>query len=175
MGTTVLLRSRSAQALGVLMVVVAALGLGVSAFDGLAALVHLAAPLTLFGLLGWAAFWQPHVEVSDGGITVANTLRTVEVPWPAVQQVDGRYGLRLVTAYGPVVAWAAEAPAGRRRARGEDGPAAVAVQQRLGELRAAGYLADPRLERDRPRVTWHRRLIGVIAALVVASLVLLAL
>jgi len=170
MGSTVRLRSRAAQALAVAMMTLSAAGLVTSAVDG--GLLRLGAPVLLFGLIGWAAFWQPYVEVSDGAVRIANTLRTVEVPWPAIQAVDGRYGLRLETAFGPVNAWAAPAPAGRQRARGELGSTAAVVADRLEALRVAGHLDDPRLERSAMPTTWHWPLIGTIAVLAVASGVL---
>ena len=170
MESTVRIRSRTARALGVATVVVAAGGLVSSVVDGGA--LELGAPLVLIGLLGWAAFWRPYVEVSDGGVLVVNTLRTVHVPWPAIEAVEGRYGLRLRTAYGAVTAWAAGAPTGRQRARGADSEAAQAVTGRLETLRAAGHLDDRRLERPDLRTTWHRELIAAIVALLVASVAL---
>ena len=152
------------------MVVVAAGGFVSAVADGAA--LEFGAPLVLIGLLGWAAFWRPYVEVSDGGVLVVNTLRTVHVPWPAIEAVEGRYGLRLHTAYGAVTAWAAGAPTGRQRARGADSEAARAVTERLEALRAAGHLDDRRLERPDLRTTWHRELIAAIAALLVASVAL---
>ena len=56
-------------------------------------------------------------------MTVANTLRTTQVPWPAIDRCDGRYGLRLDTAYGRVTAWGAAAPVGKQRARSRTVPA----------------------------------------------------
>jgi hypothetical protein len=172
MGTTVQLRPRSARALGVGLVVVAAIGLVSAASDGVDVLLTYGAPVVHFGLLGWAAFWRPYVEVSDGGVTVANTLRTVMVPWPSIEEVEGRYGLQLRTAYGSVTAWSASAPSGRRRSRGEDSDAAQVVTSRLEALRVAGHLDDPRLETPRLRATWHRELLVAIGVLVLASAVL---
>jgi len=172
MGETVRVRSRSARTVGALTVLVAVVGLGSSLVGGWAGAARFSAPLVLFGLLGWAAFWQPYVEVSDGGVTIANTLRTIEIPWPAIESVEGRYGLRLITAYGPVTAWAAPAPAGRQRARGEQSKTADAVTHRLEALRAAGHLDDRRLERPAPKVTWHRALLTAVAVLLVATVVL---
>lgn len=172
MGPTVQLRARSTQALGAAMMALAVVSLASVVLSGADAVLRFAAPLALFGLLGWGAFWQPRVEVSDGGVTVVNTLRTIEVPWPAVQSVDGRYGLRLQTAYGGVTAWGAAAPAGRQRAQGMQGPAADAVTKRLEALRSAGHLDDARLERPAPQIVWHVSLIAVLATLVVATLVL---
>lgn len=154
------------------MVLVAAAGLVTSLADGTDSLLRFGAPLGLFGLCGWGAFWQPYVEVSDGGVTVANTTRTLEIPWPAVQSVDGRYGLRLETAYGPVTSWAAPAPVGRQRAARRVSPAAAAVSERLHALRAAGHLEAPVLERPGPRVVWRRALLTALATLAVAAVLL---
>jgi hypothetical protein len=172
MGTTVQIRSRTARALGVGLMAVAVAGLASAVVDGVDVLVAFGAPVALLGLLGWAAFWQPYVEVSDGGVKVVNTLRTVEIPWPAIEAVEGRYGLRLRTAYGPVTAWAAAAPTGRRRARGEESDSAQAVTGRLTSLREAGYLDDARLERPELRTTWHREVVAVAGTLALASVVL---
>jgi Bacterial PH domain len=160
------------RALGAVMVVLAVLGLGSALLGGADDILRFGAPVTLFGVLGWAAFWTPYVEVSDGGVTVANTLRTVEVPWPAIDDVDGRYGLKLLTAYGPVTAWAASAPAGRERARREHSAASAAVSERLGELRAAGHLDDPKLERPEPVIVWHHPVLWATTLLALASIVL---
>jgi hypothetical protein len=172
MGTTVQLRSRTARALGMGLIAVAVAALVSAVADGVDVLVSLGAPVVLLGLLGWAAFWQPYVEVSDGGVKVVNTLRTLEVPWPSIEAVEGRYGLRLRTAYGSVTAWAAGAPTGRRRARGEDSEAARAVTSRLMSLREAGYLDDARLERPHLHTTWHRQIIAAAGLLAMASVVL---
>jgi hypothetical protein len=172
MGTTVLLRSRSARALAVAMVVVAVVGLVSVAVDGIDVVLDYGAPLVTVGLSGWAAFWMPYVEISDGEVVVRNTLRTVHVPWPAIESVEGRYGLRLVTAYGSVTAWAASAPGGRQRARVEQSQSAALVGARLEELRAAGHLDDRRLEAPRLRTTWHREIIAALALLAVATVVL---
>jgi hypothetical protein len=154
------------------MMAASALGVASAALDGVEALLTYGGPILLFGLVGWAAFWRPHVEVSDGGVTVVNTLRTIRVPWPAIEDVDGRYGLRLRTAYGTVTAWAAGAPAGRQRARGEDSAMAQTVSGRLAELRDAGYLDDPRLERPAPDTTWHLEVVVPLVLLVAASALL---
>jgi hypothetical protein len=154
------------------MVLVSAAGLVSVLWDDLDAVLRFGAPIALFGLLGWAAFWQPYVEVADSGVTIANTLRTIVVPWPAVESVEGRYGLKLATAYGSFTAWAAQAPAGRDRARGRESESATLVTERLEALRAAGHLADPRLERPDATVFWHRPLIAACAVLAVATVLL---
>lgn len=169
---TITVRSRNAQSLGVAMMAVGVLGVVVVVTEGLNSVLQYAAPLALFGLLGWAAFWQPHVEISDGGITVSNTLRTRLVPWPALESLDGRFGLTLQTAYGKITAWGASAPTGRGRARESLGEAAQVVVGRLEELKRAGYLDDRRLERPAPVTTWHVRLIAALVVLLLASVVL---
>ena len=116
-------------------------------------------------MLGWAAFGEPYVEVTDGGVTVANTLRTIEVPWPAIDEVEGRYGLKLLTAYGPVTAWAASAPAGRQRAHASRRESSASRLSSRGsrELRrgrppgrSAGWSA-PRLT-----TTWDKTLVAAV-------------
>jgi len=160
------------RALGAVMMALSGVGLASVVFSGTEAVAQFAAPLALFGVIGWGAFWQPRVEVSDGGVTVVNTLRTVEVPWPAVQGVDGRYGLRLSTSYGRVSAWSAAAPVGPERARGVQSPAAGAVTERLEALRAAGHLEGAKLERAAPRTTWHIPLIACLTTFVLATVIL---
>ena len=171
-GETVVLRSRSMQAVGVAIVAVAVVGLASAVTGGIDTLGRYGAPIVLFGLLGWAVFWVPRVEVSDGGVVMVNILRTIHVPWPAVEAVDGRYGLQLRTAYGAFTAWAVSAPSGADRRKGRDSAAAVGVQERLDSLRGAGWLDDPRLERPRARTEWHRPLIGAAGLLALASLAL---
>ena len=173
MGTTVLLRSRSARALAVAMVAVAVVGLVSAVVDGLDVVLVYGAPLLAIGLLGWAAFWMPYVEISDGEVVVRNTLRTVHVPWPAIESVEGRYGLRLVTAYGSVTAWAASAPGGRQRARVQQSQSAAA---RRGTARGAARRGLPRRPAPRePRACGRpgtARSIAALALLAVATVVL---
>ena len=171
-GHTVVIRSRASVALAVAMVATSTVGVVLSVAADADALRVFGAPLVLFGVLGWAAFWRPHVEVSDGGVRVVNTFRTVQVPWPAITEVDGRYGLRLQTALGSVTSWAAPAPSGRTRAREGSSEAAEVVNQRLAELRAAGWLDHPVLERDSLETTWDVPVVAAATLLLVASLVL---
>jgi hypothetical protein len=171
-GETLVLRSRSMQVIGGAIVTVAVVGLALAVIGGLHSLGRFGAPILLFGLLGWAVFWVPRIEVSDGGVVMVNILRTIQVPWPAIEGVDGRYGLQLRTAYGGYTAWAATAPSGRDRGRGRDSEAAVSVQQRLEALRTAGWLDHPRLEQPRARTEWHRPLIGAAVLMTLASVTL---
>lgn len=78
--------------------------------DGPRDAVLIAPWLGLVAVLCWACFWRPRVEVDDAGVTLVNVTRTVVIPWPALQDVDTQWALRLSTAYGRYSAWAAPAP-----------------------------------------------------------------
>ena len=58
------------------------------------------------------------------------------------------------------------------RSAASQSQAAAAVAERQEELRAAGYLADPRLEQPGLRTGWHVRTSAAIAVLVVAAVTL---
>lgn len=172
MGDTTTYRSRFSRGLAV---VTAALGavllMWLAAAVGPAAALAYAPPVALVVLVAWLAFWRPGVEVSDGEVVLRNVWRTVHVPWPALQEVDARLGLRLVTAYGSYQAWAAPAP---RRARGgvvAPGEAAVAVQERWTALREAGFLDNPRLERPSARTEVHTGAVAAAAGLLLLTVV----
>lgn len=128
-----------------------------------------AGPLGLLALVGVAGFWLPYVEVSDGYVELRNVLRTVRLPWPAIREVEGRYGLVLDTAYGRVGAWAAPAPSGRDRIRGGDSDTAAEVRRRLQPLRAAGHLDDPRLESESLPARWHGEVLVAAGVLLVLT------
>jgi len=149
----------------------------------------------LLALACWATFWRPRVVVSDGGVRLVNVTRTIDVPWPALQTVETRWALTLVTAYGRFTAWSAPAPGARgallsRSATARDAPpgydgsarpsdlvdtpsgaAAALVIDRWEALRAAGHLDHPRLEHDRIPVRWHLGTALAAAALLVAGIV----
>jgi hypothetical protein len=132
-------------------------------------LVRFVGPLGLIGLVGYAALWLPYVDVTDGGVELRNVFRTVRLPWPAIQDVDGRYGLRLATSYGRFTAWAAPAPGGRDRFRGNESEAAELVRMHLDRLTGMGHLANPRLEHNEADVSWHLLVVAVGAALMVIT------
>lgn len=178
----------TAAALGVV-----ALGL-VVATDGIRGATTAAPWVALLVGLVWAAYGRPHLMIDDSGILVVNVFRSVKIPWPAVQRIDTKWALTLYTAYGKITAWAAPAPgavatrlATPRDLRGlpestygpgesirpgdlpqyPSGAAAGMVRRRWETLRDAGHLDNPRLEFQRPPVTWHWATIGVGIALVV--------
>ncbi len=158
--------------------------------------------LCLFVTCCWAIFWRPSVVVSDAGVRLVNVTRTIEVPWPALVDVETRYALTLVTAYGRFAAWAAPAPGAgtalrtsmrSRPARSDaddeiitsasmgdipgtsSGDAATIVRRRWERLRDAGYLDDPKLEFERPPIRWHWEIGAAViglAALSVGTLLL---
>ena len=144
----------------------------------------------------WACFWRPRVVVDDGGVELVNVFRTIDLPWPSINALDTRWALRLYTAYGRYTAWAAPAPSVREviRATRQDtehlpadtysgdgirlgdlptspsGNAALLVRRRWQQLRDAGYLDRPRLERAAAKVTWHWGTIAAGLALVAAGM-----
>ena len=164
---TEVLRSSAMWGVGVATLVASAVLLAL-AVPSLGTLVDAAAPALLIALLGWAAFVNPRVEISDGGVLMVNVFRTVEVPWPALLSVEGRYGLRLGTSYGAFTSWSATAPAGRSRRHTSESDVATAVRRRWDRLRDAGWLEDPRLERPRAQVRWHLPVIAAAGVLVLA-------
>ena len=144
----------------------------------------------------WAAFWRPRVEVSDGGVRIVNVTRTIDVPWPAIQNVETKWALKLVTAYGSFSAWAAPA-SGRGPARqalrvennllsraritdhlarptsidGAAGDAADIIRDHWTKLRAAGHLDEPVLEHSKAPVHWHVENLAVGAFLIVLGVI----
>src|SRR5699024_3432469 len=125
-------------------------------------------------LLVWIVFGYPRVEVSDGGITLVNVVRTVHIPWPCFTGADTRWNLRIDTTSGAYTSWAL--PAGSGTARRLPGrkheptmtqrqltgntaeAAAVVIGQRLHNLQDAGHLdaatlAAPQIEARVNRVS----------------------
>lgn len=181
--------------------VVCAVALAATLVDDPGSAVRVAPGLGLAAAGVWALFGRPAVVVHDGGIRLVNVLRTVELPWPAIQRVDTQYALTLVTAYGLYASWAAPAPsraAVTRATRSQterlpestyamggvrpgdlagtsSGDVAAYVRRRWEELRDAGHLDDPKLERERPASWWNVAPIvstAVLAVLTIAAVVL---
>jgi Bacterial PH domain len=167
------------------------------ATDGPSALWRAGPWLALVAGSCWALFWRPEVVVDDGGVRLVNVFRTIDLPWPSIQAVDTKWALTLITAYGKFTGWAAPAP-GRHeavRATSHDakhlpasawssdgirpgdlpsspsGSAALVIRRRWEQLRDAGYLDDPRLEHDKPPVTWHGTTIACGVGLAALSMV----
>jgi hypothetical protein len=154
-------------------------------------------PGAFFSLFAWAALWHPHVRVSESGVRICNVLRTVEVPWAALIQVDTRYALTLYTPGHQYAAWAAPAP-GRtgttiaRRAENsgrvstapntdgtirpgdllasESGQAAQIVRDRWKELLESGAIEVGVAEETLVPTHWHLFTIGALLVLGVTAL-----
>ena len=160
--------------------------------NGVRELVQVAPWLVLVAGACWAAFWRPHVDVSDGGVRLVNVFRTIDLPWPAITAIDTKWSLTLETAYGTFTAWAAPAPGVRgavRATRGDgkhlpsatyrpgdlpssaSGEAAVLIRRQWDALRAAGHLDNPRLEHEHAPITWHVAILAAGLALVVLGIV----
>jgi len=101
--------------------------------DGVGETLRVAPWLGLTVLVCWAVFWRPAVEVSDAGVTLINVTRRISIPWPALQEVDTQWALRLSTAYGRWSAWAAPAP----------GLKGAMASRRLGDVDDANVIGSP--------------------------------
>ncbi|MCT9820475.1 PH domain-containing protein [Microbacterium sp. W1N] len=110
------------RVLAVLTMVVCAFGAVATVVTDPAAALRYVWPLLLVGVLAWALYWRPGLEVAEHGVTVVNPLSTHFVPWPNITSIDTRYALTLHTVTadergGTVRVWAAPA-SGRHRTLG---------------------------------------------------------
>ena len=136
------------------------------------------AGIVFIAALAWATMWRPAVEIAPHGVVLRNPVRTVLVTWPAIEEVDGRFGLRLRTADRRWSAWAASAPPGRDRLRGVPSDVAVAVEARLAQMRTRGHLDTGAVEGDGAEVTADRAALtalGVTTGALVVGVALTAL
>lgn len=162
--------ARGARAVAVAMWSASAVAVVGAGQNGVASLATWTAPAALFAFLGWAAFWRPEVQVGPGGIALVNILRTVTVRWPAVTELDGRYGLIVRTPSGRHTAWGATAPRGReRRAPNATSPAAEVALAFWHGVRDAGWLDSGKVELPHAVIGWHRRTLAALAVLGVLS------
>ncbi|MDT0165267.1 PH domain-containing protein [Actinotalea sp. AC32] len=178
---TVVLHARSGRRLTVAVAVLCAASFVAVLLEDPAAALRYGLLLVLPAVLVWAVYERPAVVVSDAGVEVRNVLRTIDLPWPAIERIDTKYALTLHTAFGTYSAWAAPAPSRSTTVTSSrddlrhlpestyigggvrpgdllssaSGQAAAVVRARWEELRDAGHLDAPRLERDRPVVRWH--------------------
>lgn len=190
-----------ARGMTIAVAVLAAVALGSTAVEDLGTAVRYVPVFLVVPVAVWALYGRPAVVISDGGVELRNVLRTVELPWPSILRIDTKYALTLETAYGVFAAWAAPAPsrtaavhatrsvmqhqpesafhAGGLRpgdlAGTASGDAAAYIRRRWEELRDAGHLDDPRLERARPNVRWHLLPALAVLGLAAASAVTLLL
>ena len=126
--------------------------------------------LLFVAALAWATMWRPRVELAPHGVVLRNPLRTVLVTWPALLEVDGRFGLRLRTGEGLWSAWAAAPPAGRARRPGHPSEAAEAVERRWAGVRDRGHLDAGQVEGRGADVRWEVAPVMVLGSLAATTL-----
>ncbi|PJI94639.1 PH domain-containing protein [Luteimicrobium subarcticum] len=165
---------------------------GVAADGGVHALAHVGAIPVLAAAVVWALYWRPEVVVSDGGVTVANPLRTTHVPWPTFVGVDTRWSLVVRTTDGEVTAWAAPRASGTARRVGRRPGAeertvrgasaetvALEITGRHATLAAAGHLEGAHeiaaAHGMRPARRWDVPVVSTLGALAVLAVLGLAL
>ncbi|SEE97229.1 PH domain-containing protein [Ruania alba] len=193
MGETLVFRSPMARPLVVIVAAVCLVALGYFIWIGGPAELWRSGPTAaLVIVVMWALFWVPGAEVSDGGITVVNVLRTVHVPWPEFTEAEARWSLQVRAGDVTVSSWGVPASSGTgtrlasrgraRRAsaeeraatetprrltgRGNAEAAALAIGERRSALADAGHLTGARRGTLPVTTTWHR---PVIVALIAAS------
>lgn len=195
-------RTATGRVLTVVITAVCALGaVAITVQRGVGDGLRAAPFLALTAGICWALFAHPCVKVDLSGVTLVNVVRTVTVPWPAITDVETRWGLTLVTAYGRRTAWAAPSPGAAHvlrnspRTEGRNlpastyrngsvrpgdlptspsGHAALLVRAQWEALQRQGALSEPRLEFDRLPTSWHRGILtsgAVLVALCASSLV----
>lgn len=108
--TDVKLISRFSQVLSVLVVVICVLGeVGLVVYGHPLTVIHGAAPLLLVGFGAYALFWVPYISVGPASVTIVNPTRTYVITWPAVLDIQTKWGLTLITRKGAITAWASPA------------------------------------------------------------------
>lgn len=149
--------------------------------------------VVLAGYACWMAYWAPAISIDPSGVSLRNIIRTRRVTWPAIQRIDTKYALTLVTAERKYSAWSAPAPSrftmmnARRQDLGslpestygpgysvglgdlpksDSGVAAYHVRIRWEELRDAGHLDLGVVEGSGIVTTWHRKELIALAVLV---------
>ncbi|MGO4690947.1 PH domain-containing protein [Glaciibacter sp. 2TAF33] len=140
-------------------------------------------PLLFFAVLVYALFWRPVISIDERGITVVNVLRTVFLPWAALERIDTRYTLTLYTPTRKVPVWAAPGPTARRSTASERGvggdsstagPASLRIANVVTEqwdaLRDGGALTESDPETG-VTVRTHWITLAALALLLVASIV----
>lgn len=99
------------KALTILIGVTCAIGLVITTVhDGWTATWRFGPWLVLLVGAVWAMYWRPSVEVREDGLRVVNIVRTIDIPWHCLTEVDTVWSLRFTTSAGRFAAWAAPAP-----------------------------------------------------------------
>lgn len=195
-------RSLSGRVLSIASGVVAVLVLiTIAVSDGMTGVIHYGAVPLLFAGLVWAVFDRPFLRVTDGGLQIGNVFRSIHVPWPAVTELELRWGLRVVTEFGKFAAWSVPAPKrpriggrlgghpfggnasmppdtslldsqAKEGARGRtESKPAAAAQRRWQKLKDAGFLDTVRLDAAEPTKSWNTDVLGICGGLLVLSVI----
>ena len=105
------LYSRFGRGLAILVAVLMTFAVGVVAVsEGLPAAV---AALPFAITVCWVTlllFWFPELEVNENGVTIRNVWSEYAVPWAAIQRIDTKYALTLITQQRTITVWSAPAP-----------------------------------------------------------------
>ena len=92
-------------------------------------------------LLVWAVLLRPSVRLSEHGVTLRNVLRDVHLTWPAIDLVEARWALTLVTEAGDAYsAWAISAQRPKRA------PSATPADGRINPMQSLSGALDPSRE-----------------------------
>jgi hypothetical protein len=196
LSSDVRLISRFSRALSVLVIAVCALGeAGLVFYAHPLTVVHGFAPILLVGYGAYVLFWVPLLVVGPAQVVIVNPTRTYEITWPAVLDIQTKWGLTLVTPKGKVNAWASPAQNRysslsrfSRDALGRPGmtserakraatrpPSSIAglaplmITKQWEEYRDRGLLGQ--VEGAGVVVRWHRVTLVLLAALVVLTVV----
>ncbi|CAN5493376.1 hypothetical protein BH10ACT4_BH10ACT4_05310 [soil metagenome] len=67
-------------------------------------------PLAFVNLLAWEGLWRPLLTISDDGVEVMNPMRSIQIPWNALVNVDTKFALTLFTPGRKFEVWIAPSP-----------------------------------------------------------------
>ena len=81
-----------------------------TARDDLGSALRFAPFAGLVALVVYALFWRPCVRVDADGVTLANVVRDVRIPFSRLEDVRTRFALTLETVEGTFTSWASPAP-----------------------------------------------------------------
>jgi hypothetical protein len=118
-------------------------------------------------------YFRPYVEVSDGGILLANPLKTTMLPWPAIESTEIHGSFNVQTVDGMKHSSYAATIANKRNDLGLAGEVKKFSDDRLEALSAAGYLNDIRPEGAPVTVTRNIAGLAAISATALAFLITL--
>ncbi|NEM90621.1 PH domain-containing protein [Galbitalea soli] len=108
----VTLRSRLSRILTVFVVLICVVGEGGFLLRGdYSTGLHAVGPLGLVAFGMYLLYWAPAITITPATVVVVNPLRTWEVTWPAIVDIETRWALTIVTAAASrITVWAAPTP-----------------------------------------------------------------